>query len=60
MWTFQRISYGTISNYFPQLYQDINIKEFHLLLPLGLLTIYFGIFPSILIDSIQVSLFSIK
>lgn len=48
IWTFQRISFGSISNYLPQAYQDTNIKEFHLLLPLLLLTIIFGIFPSII------------
>jgi NADH-ubiquinone oxidoreductase chain 4 len=33
IWSYQRISYGRISNYLPKIYQDINIKEFNLLLP---------------------------
>lgn len=51
IWSFQRISFGSISNYLPVLYQDINIKEFNLLFPLLFLTILFGIFPNIILDS---------
>ena len=39
--TFQRISFGQFSNYLPKLYQDITIKEFHIILPLFLLTLNF-------------------
>jgi len=46
VWTFQRISFGAFSNYLPQLYQDTNIKEFHILFPLLFLTIFFGVIPS--------------
>ena len=50
--TFQKISFGGISNYFPLLFQDLNLKEFHLCLPLISLTIILGIFPMLLLNSI--------
>lgn len=50
--TFQKISFGSCSNYFPLLFQDLNLKEFHLCLPLLLLTIILGIFPMLLLNSI--------
>lgn len=57
IWTFQRISFGSLSSYFPLFFQDTNIKEFHLLFPLLFLTIIFGIFPNLIIDSVLLSLF---
>ncbi len=59
IWTFQRISFGSISNYLPTLYQDINIKEFHQLFPLLFLTILFGIKPNLILDSILIPLLTI-
>lgn len=58
-WTFQRISFGTLSLYLPLLYQDLNIKEFHLLFPLLFLTFLFGILPNIILDSTKISLYSL-
>lgn len=54
IWTSQRISFGSLSNYLPTLYQDINIKEFHQLFPLLFLTIFFGINPSLILESILI------
>ena len=34
LWTYQKIAYGKLSNYLPIIYQDLNIKEFNLILPL--------------------------
>jgi NADH-ubiquinone oxidoreductase chain 4 len=59
IWTFQRVSFGTFSNYLPQLFQDTNIKEFHILFPLLFLTVLFGIIPYIIFDATIVSLFSL-
>lgn len=59
IWTFQRISFGSFSNYFISAIQDTNIKEFHLLFPLLFLTIFFGIFPFFLLDTIYFPLFSL-
>lgn len=59
IWTFQRISFGSISNYLPLLFQDLNIKEFNLILPLLILIIYFGIMPNKLLDMTKISLFNL-
>ena len=59
IWTFQRVSFGSFSNYLPVVLQDTNIKEFHLLFPLLFLTVLFGILPFIILDSTFISLFSL-
>lgn len=59
IWTFQKLSFGKISNYLPVLYQDLNIKEFHQLLPLIILTIIFGINPGLILNDILLPVFSL-
>lgn len=59
VWTFQRISFGAFSNYLPQLYQDTNIKEFHILFPLLFLTIFFGVIPSHILENTVISLYTL-
>ena len=56
IWTFHKISYGSISNYYGFLTQDLTIKEFHILLPLIALTIYYGIYPDNIIRFIEMPL----
>lgn len=48
IWTFQRLGFGSFSNYLPTLYQDINIKEFHLVFPLLAFSTFLGIYPKFL------------
>ena len=52
IFTFNKISFGSLSPYLPTLYQDVNIKEFHELFPLLFLTILFGINPGLILESI--------
>lgn len=59
IWTFQRVSFGSFSNYLPVVLQDTNIKEFHILFPLLFLTVLFGVLPFIILDSTLISLFSL-
>ena len=59
IWHLHKISYGTLSNYFVNIYSDITIKEFHLLLPLLLLTIYLGINPNLILNMIELSILNI-
>jgi len=59
IWTFQRISFGKLSNMLPVLFQDTNIKEWNILAPLLILTIIFGIFPSIILDTTIISLYNL-
>ena len=59
VWTFQRVSFGSFSNFLPQAFQDINIKEFHLLFPLIFLTVLYGIFPYFIFNMIFFPLFAL-
>lgn len=59
IWTFQRISFGTLSNHITTIYQDINIKEMHQLAPLLFFSTMLGIFPNILLDSIILPILTI-
>ena len=59
IWTFQKISFGALSPYLSSIYSDLSFKEFHILLPLFSLTIFFGFFPSLLFNLIELPLGSI-
>lgn len=50
-----KVSYGSFSNHISTLYQDITLKEFHTILPLFILTFFFGLFPNLIFDSTQFS-----
>lgn len=56
IWTFNKISFGRISNYFPYLSQDLTFKEFHILLPLLIASIYFGLQPNLILDTLLLPL----
>lgn len=56
IWTYHKMAYGTMSNYIGTMYADLTIKEFHLLLPLFLLTIFYGVFPHYILDTIELPL----
>lgn len=55
LWFFHKISYGTISPHFYSLWSDQNRKEFYLLLPLAIFTIYMGLYPDFILSTIQFS-----
>ena len=57
--TFHKITYGQLSIYLPILYSDITIKEINLFLPLIFWVFYIGIKPSLIINTIELSLNSI-
>ena len=54
IWLYNRISYGSHSKYLLPA-NDINRREFMLLLPLLLATVLFGVFPNIILDSLHFS-----
>jgi NADH-ubiquinone oxidoreductase chain 4 len=54
IWLFNRLSFGSSSMYLIPA-GDLSRREFMLLLPLLGLTLIFGIFPNLLLDSIHVS-----
>ena len=58
IWMYNRISYGKFSKYYP-ITTDINRREFMLLLTLLIPTIVFGLFPSIILNTISLSVSSL-
>ena len=56
IYTFHKISYGQLSLYLPTLFNDITIKEFHLFIPLIFWIFYIGLNPSLIINTIELSL----
>ena len=53
IWMYNRISYGSFSPYLSPM-PDISRKEFNLLIALLLPTVLFGIFPSVIIDTLDI------
>lgn len=60
LWFFHKISYGTQSPHQTQQMSDITKKEQNLQLPLGIFTLYFGIYPNYIINTISVSCLSLQ
>jgi proton-translocating NADH-quinone oxidoreductase chain M len=56
IYTFHKISYGQLSLYLPTLFNDITIKELHLFIPLIFWIFYIGLNPSLIINTIELSL----
>ena len=54
VWMYNRISYGSYSKHLAPM-QDLNRKEFNLLLTLLIPTIILGIFPDVILDSLHLS-----
>lgn len=59
IWLFNRISFGILAVKYIQIYQDISRREFFILLPLALLVLWLGIFPSNFLDIIHCSAISL-
>lgn len=59
IWHLHKIAYGSLSSHIVTAYSDITIKEFHLLLPLLFLTVYFGIYPHYIFNMIQLSILNV-
>lgn len=59
LWQYNRISFGSLSNHILVIYQDLSVKEFNLVLPLLIGSIYLGLCPSVQINSSYLSLLSI-
>ena len=54
IWLYNRISYGSHSPYLA-VTNDVNRREFMVLITLMIPTVLFGIFPNIILDSLHVS-----
>jgi NADH-ubiquinone oxidoreductase chain 4 len=58
IWLYNRIIFGTLSNYINK-YNDINKREFMILIPFMFLIILMGIYPDIFLDPMHVSVSNI-
>nr|WBU10908.1 NADH dehydrogenase subunit 4 [Malassezia sp.] len=54
IWLFNRVTFGTYSEYLNYT-TDMNRREFHVILPLFVLTVLIGFVPNLVIDNIDVS-----
>jgi NADH-quinone oxidoreductase subunit M len=63
LWLHSRLCYGTL-RYNKLYFRDIKYREFFILIPFFIFTLFFGLFPNIILDncyySIQFLLFCIK
>lgn len=59
LWFYHKISYGTQSPHITTQWSDLSIREIHTLQPLQFFTLFFGIYPSQIFDSIELSCLSL-
>ena len=55
LWLYRRVVFGEMTNDNVKALKDLTSSEFVILIPLLVLTILLGIFPSIILDTISVS-----
>jgi len=55
LWLFNRIAYGNLKTQFVGFSRDVSVAEFFTLLPLFLVTIFIGLFPSFFLEPIHIS-----
>jgi proton-translocating NADH-quinone oxidoreductase chain M len=56
VWFYNRLAYGNLKLNYMKGYVDLQRLEFYLLLPLLFLTIFFGILPTPIIDSLDINI----
>nr|YP_010952423.1 NADH dehydrogenase subunit 4 [Ancyromonas sigmoides]WMQ52527.1 NADH dehydrogenase subunit 4 [Ancyromonas sigmoides] len=56
LWMFNRVSFGALKSTYLNTLNDLNLREFLFLLPLLLCTIFFGVYPDFILDTIQYDL----
>jgi len=59
LWLFNRISYGNLKVQYLTHFSDLNKREFFIFLPLTISTLFFGIYPIILLDPIHASAYHV-
>nr|YP_009445914.1 NADH dehydrogenase subunit 4 [Eucheuma denticulatum]ATX68856.1 NADH dehydrogenase subunit 4 [Eucheuma denticulatum] len=55
IWLFNRVNFGSLKLDYIDLYQDISRREFFILLPLVILIIWMGVYPSSFLNNIHCS-----
>jgi proton-translocating NADH-quinone oxidoreductase chain M len=59
LWLFNRISYGNLKTQYLTYFSDLNKREFSVFIPLIAATLFFGIYPIVLLDPIHASIYHI-
>jgi proton-translocating NADH-quinone oxidoreductase chain M len=59
LWLHNRMVFGVLSPHLFLVFQDITLKEFHVVLPLIIGTLFLGLFPYLLLDTSMLSLLSL-
>jgi proton-translocating NADH-quinone oxidoreductase chain M len=59
LWLFNRISYGNLKVQYLTYFTDLNKREFFIFLPLICATLFFGVYPVILLDPIHTSAYHV-
>ena len=59
LWLFNRISYGNLKIQYLINFTDLNKREFFVLLPLILSTLFFGIYPIVLLNPMHTSVYNV-
>jgi NADH-quinone oxidoreductase subunit M len=55
LWLFNRVAYGNVKTQFMGAWDDLNRREWAILLPLALITIYGGVYPEPFLDTMRES-----
>lgn len=55
LWFFHKICYGSLSPHFALILSDISKKEWNIQFPLGFFSLYFGIYPNVIQNTISKS-----
>jgi proton-translocating NADH-quinone oxidoreductase chain M len=59
LWLFNRISYGNLKTQYLTYFSDLNKREFFVFLPLITATLFFGVYPIVLLDPIHASIYHV-
>nr|WCH57935.1 NADH dehydrogenase subunit 4 [Hypnea nidifica] len=59
IWLFNRISFGSIKLNYLLIYQDISRREFFILIPIAVLVLWMGVYPSSFLGDIHSSLYNL-
>lgn len=53
LWLYNKVAFGNLKVQYIAAFSDINFREFHVLFPLIVLTIFLGIYPNVLMDKLH-------
>jgi len=60
LWLYNRLIFGNLKISYTLKFKDLNLREFSILLPLSLLVILMGVYPTIFLDPIHFSVYNVS